>query len=205
MAVRLARAERRARRALADYPIPRPWSLEEFVAGVSQRRRRPVRMFGVVMSEHLDRPTAGAWSPREHVDVILYDKTMGMLHITNTVLHEVGHIVLGHDPRHRLGGGSDVVDPDLEVLFTCHGPAAADGEHGVRYRVQQLPAGTQSGSYWDSRDELEAEQFAYNCWLESGLPLTSARPRGPGGRLTAAFEHQGRSDEHQERTDDDLA
>ncbi|MEV0358067.1 hypothetical protein AB0H71_18625 [Nocardia sp. NPDC050697] len=91
---------------------------------------------------NLPRSVAGQWLRTEAGDIIEYAADLPEIARINTVLHEAGHILHGHDSDEHL------VETGL-ALCSILSPAAVANYAQVRYR-----------SAYDSAGEREAETFA---------------------------------------------
>jgi hypothetical protein len=125
---------RRCERRLRDIPIPEPFDLDMFCAGVAEWRGRPLQRHPVPGLS--GSAPCGVWIGTDRADHVFYDPGTSPLHAEHIVLHELAHILSGH-------GG---VDGALGRLLPDLDPAAA---RRVLGRV----------SYTD-RQEREAEMMA---------------------------------------------
>jgi hypothetical protein len=82
---------------LAVVPVPSPFNLREFCDAVAAYRGRPIHLIesdGPFTEEH----PSGAWSPTQDEDHIYVAAGLAPAHRAQVVLHEVGHMLWGHDP-----------------------------------------------------------------------------------------------------------
>lgn len=82
---------------LDDLWLPQPFDLSSFVEQVARQRGREIRlvpMHGAVA----DGSPCGWWCPMTSVDVIFLDDAASVVHREHIVLHEVGHMLWGHQP-----------------------------------------------------------------------------------------------------------
>ncbi|WP_418153415.1 ImmA/IrrE family metallo-endopeptidase [Actinoalloteichus caeruleus] len=163
----LSAARRRATNVLRGITLPSPWSLPDFIADVARARGRPIMVEPATMSRHAVRATA-FWVAEPDLDLIVVDDTGSELYQENAVLHELAHILLGHQGLPLPRGHHDSEEPP-RVSHRRHRP--------------------------DQR-ELEAETLAYAIWRAAGRAraLTIAA-REPNRLLTGAFENPGTATE----------
>lgn len=80
--------------------------LGDFLAHIEKQRQKPIRVqdFSLV-----DVNLFGAWIATPEMDYILVSDTTHSVHRAHIILHEVGHIVLGHPVRPL----KDVLTPEM--------------------------------------------------------------------------------------------
>lgn len=101
----------RCREALGRVEIPDPFDIEQFARQVAALRGRPVRLV-----PHATPPgCSGLCYPAASQDVIYYDPSSGEFHRDHVVLHELGHLLLEHEPEQFWVGDAPSLLPDLEV------------------------------------------------------------------------------------------
>lgn len=82
-------------RAVAELDAPDDLTLETLVDHVAQLRGRPIE---IIESDRLTGvPVCGLWFALEERDVIYHGRTRGRLHRQQIILHELGHMLLGHN------------------------------------------------------------------------------------------------------------
>lgn len=84
------------RQLIGQLPIPSPWDRSAFVHTVEQLRGRRITLLPVDAAL-LAGSACGLWLVREHDDVVLYQDGTSRLHADQIILHELGHMLLGHD------------------------------------------------------------------------------------------------------------
>lgn len=75
--------------------LPRPWDVNKFIARVAECRQRDIWLLPV---ENAGR-YAGSWHAEAHADVITYAAHAQPQQQDQTILHQFGHLVLGHRNR----------------------------------------------------------------------------------------------------------
>lgn len=150
-------------RALDDMvPIPRPWSLDAYIAEVARHRGRPITLAPMDTSGLGGAGCgtgSGLWIARRADDIIVYDRDTSVWHAQHIVLHEVGHMLLDHGARSagRLdAAGSAVLGRLLPSI-------SLDSIERVLSR----------SSYGDAY-ERDAEAFADAAMLRASLPPASS-------------------------------
>lgn len=135
-----------ARTRLAELPpIPSPWDIEQYAERVAEYRQRPIELIPRMMSRYASVAT-GLWIRRGDRDQVIYDNSGTKLHQDHVILHELAHMLCGHE-------GMSV-------------PAGDAKEEGTRVLHR--------GAY-DNPQELEAETLAYVIWQAAGLRLVPGR------------------------------
>ncbi|APU21306.1 ImmA/IrrE family metallo-endopeptidase [Actinoalloteichus sp. GBA129-24] len=164
----LPAARRRAADVLRRVTLPSPWSLEDFISGIAAARGRPIVVEPATMSHHAVRATA-LWVAQPELDLIVVDDTASELYRENATLHELAHMLLGHE--------------GLPVPQQAGTPAQPTEPTRVLHRRHHT----------DQR-ELEAETLAYAIWRAAGRrrALTTAHT-GSNRLLTSAFEFPGKA------------
>jgi hypothetical protein len=115
-----ARPLRRRDAAAREVPVPAPFSLEEFRAGVESWRGRPLAL----AAGRLAPGRAAAWIATATADFIVYDRDAPFPGQVRAIAHQVAHMLLGHrgSPDGRDAAGA--LFPDLD-------PAAVDADLGA--------------------------------------------------------------------------
>jgi hypothetical protein len=134
---------------LAGIPIPRPFSVESFVAQVASSRGRPIHLHTVPHHATADKP-CGVWLATDDEDHIFFEEQTSRLHQEHIILHEIGHMLGGHKvlaPKESL---------DAQELFPDLQPQL----------VRQLLGRVR---YDDSQEE-EAEMLASLILASAGRP-----------------------------------
>ena len=155
---RAAALRRRCEDVLNDVQIPTPWNLDRFLALLSERRERPIILAeaAVPCGQHV----SAQWWRQPEADVILYAPTQSTFYKELSVLHEVGHMLCGHD-RGATPGGVPFSDADLYELTSAPKAAALIFSRNSRF---------------DSVEEQEAELTAYRL---KAMIERSVRRRDP--------------------------
>lgn len=103
--------DRQVRRVVREVGIPRPFVLDEFLDRFAEWRGRRIDLLPY---DHVLGGACGIWLGFADFDVIAYTRTTP-LHEEHIILHEVGHMLCGHQ---GVGGvGDDLIQllmPDLD-------------------------------------------------------------------------------------------
>jgi len=146
--------EVRLRDVVASLDVPDPFDVEELVRRVERRRGRPITLRALRMGRG---GPSGMWLALRDADLICYEAGTNVVHQAHIVLHELGHMLCGHD---SAGASPDSV---LRFLLPTLDPAAVSR---VLHR----------GSYHDD-EERAAERFATLVRQRAGqLPLLAPTP-----------------------------
>ncbi|HWH01081.1 MAG TPA: hypothetical protein VNV66_17610, partial [Pilimelia sp.] len=129
------RMQRRAREL--GVRIPAPFSAERFCRDLGAARGRPIHLIP------WDTTTAtvpcGLWISTDRADYIVYERAAAAILREHIILHELGHLLLGHTGAPNL--------PDVTASFELLDAAVVERVLG------------RTGAY-DAREEREAEVFA---------------------------------------------
>lgn len=140
--IRLARARRRHSQALLDgLGLPESFDLSALLTQVARQRGREVRLVPMKGAAAEGSPR-GWWCPMHNVDVIFLDDAASGLYRQHIVLHEVGHMLWGHQ------AGGITIAPVLERAM----PDLRWDNEAVTMMLER--------SKYDSPREHEAEVFA---------------------------------------------
>ncbi len=83
---------RRCEARLRELSLPTPFDLDIFIAGIAARRGRPIARYALPLMGGLP----GLWLETDTADLLYYEERTSPLHQQHIVLHELGHILLGH-------------------------------------------------------------------------------------------------------------
>ena len=146
-----------------DLDVDLPHDAVGFCTAVARSRGRELRLIAVdTVGRGLP---SGLFYEQDHVDTIIYDSTTTDYHQSAIILHELWHLVAGHNAAPALSSQAEEAAP----------PAASAG------KVTRWSA--RDGEY-TAAEEAEAEYFARYVL---GL-LTSERvDSGAGSRLEQTF------------------
>jgi len=78
---------------VAELDFPQPFDLAEFVDLLGRRRGRPLRLFPVAFAPGR---TCGRWIATAEADYVCYETGTTPFHATAIALHEIAHLLLGH-------------------------------------------------------------------------------------------------------------
>lgn len=84
------------RQLIGQLPVPSPFDRTAFIDAVEQLRGRRITLLPVDATL-LAGSACGLWLVREHDDIVLYQDGTSQLHADQIILHELGHMLLGHD------------------------------------------------------------------------------------------------------------
>lgn len=165
-------SERRLRkqcsRLLRQLGMEPPFNVNELCRRLGGQRGRPIRLEAMAMAIPAPGPF-GMWLSLDSEDVIFYQQETSPLHQLHIVLHEVGHMIAGHD--------SDEGDDELlQMLFPNLDPEVA------RRWLRRTD--------YHSREEADAEKLA-TIMLEWVWEIDSRAPELPrteaGRRLSGGL------------------
>lgn len=107
----------RVTRLVGSLTVPDPWNIVTFVDGIAAQRERAIYLLPCANLDGSALP-CGVWLGRESDDIILYAERTSSYHAEQIILHELGHMLLGHgddaDSAHRQTGVQDLL-PDLNA------------------------------------------------------------------------------------------
>lgn len=106
--VDIAALTARCRETVAALDLPRPFDVRTLCARVGQRRGRPIALLGMALPP--DGP-AGLWISTDRGDYIVFENTTSPLHQEHIILHELGHLLLGH------AGAAGLSDAQVRRMF----------------------------------------------------------------------------------------
>lgn len=92
----LGKPETEARALIDRLEPPEPWHRMRFIESIAKARNRSITLMPVDATMLANSP-CGLWLVREHDDIILYEDGTSEYHADQIILHELGHMLLGHD------------------------------------------------------------------------------------------------------------
>ncbi|WP_228473449.1 ImmA/IrrE family metallo-endopeptidase [Streptomyces calidiresistens] len=152
--------------------IPSPFDVRSLCDAVAEYRQRPLLLEAVEGVAGSENELCGLWVELDHADFIFYEASTSPLHRDHIVLHEIGHILLGH----RAVGGDADLDVNLTGLFTGIDPETVRNVLGR--------------SSFSSRQEREAEQLATRIAGQAMLKPPPARRAPELDRLDSALRYE---------------
>lgn len=108
----LRELRRRCEMRLRELELPTPFELESFCEVLARKRQRPIELHSIA---GLGGRTQGAWIPTRTTDIIIYEQQTTPLHQDHIVLHELSHIICGHEPPLVAGDIAGALFPDLRA------------------------------------------------------------------------------------------
>ena len=96
---------------IADLDIPRPFDLGRFLAQVSRRRNRMIFLHPFTSGPGTP---CGLWLGTASADHIFHEAGTTPLHRTHIAMHEIAHMLLGHDGKGGERGLGRLLAPDLD-------------------------------------------------------------------------------------------
>jgi hypothetical protein len=148
--------EARFRDATRTVPLPSPWNLSAYLASVAAHRGRSISLHtapAAMLAESGCRGS-GLWVARKHDDIIVYDSEATERNADHIILHEVGHMLLGH--------GRDDTDPAAPLAPTLAALLPSISPVSIRHVLGRSDFGTER--------EQEAEVFADMTMVYATLP-----------------------------------
>ncbi|WP_410597078.1 hypothetical protein [Amycolatopsis sp. lyj-23] len=166
---------RRCRRLLNELDIRPPLDVVELCRRVGERRGKPIRL----LAHSIPVPGPfGVWISTRPADYILYQRETSKPHQNHIILHELGHLLAGHE--------SDPCDDDLLAEFY---PDMSTDSLRRRYPDLEPDAVRRAlrRTSYDTDQEREAETTA-TIILEWASVLDQV---GAGGRASDAAQEMG--------------
>jgi hypothetical protein len=142
-------------------PLPNPWNLTTYLAAVAAHRGRSISLHTAPKAQlnEIGCGGGGLWVARKHDDIIIYDTDATGRNADHNILHEVGHMLLGHgtDEADR----TEPLPPTLAVLLPSLSPQS------IKHVLGRSEFGVDR--------EREAEVFADMTMVYATLPQRKRR------------------------------
>jgi hypothetical protein len=172
-----------------DYDFPR-FSLPDFIRWLeAQRNGRPI----LLMARTLPPSLSGAWLAAEDRDYIFYDDGTLLLHQQHIQLHELSHLLCGHealacaaesDKRPQaLAAPGEMMPAFLRLGFPRAHPAEQEAEVlASLIHLQVLGQEVKAATLTDSASQVAVLQALrrLQAWLRTLSPLTPSTWLPPG-------------------------
>ncbi|GAA2990521.1 hypothetical protein [Streptomyces fulvorobeus] len=156
---------RRCQVMLHNIDIPHPFSLDVLCRRVEKLRDRPLHLHQLPQ-EAASAGVCGLWLATSSADHVFYEGQTSRLHQEHIVLHELGHILFGHNALQQgVSDGIEKLLPDLDMG-----------------RVQRLLGRTN----YTTRQEQEAEMLASLIRMSANRPHEE-KPQGALAKLESAL------------------
>ncbi|MFG3289785.1 hypothetical protein ACGF3G_13410 [Streptomyces sp. NPDC048179] len=123
---------------LASIDIPDPFDAQVFCDRIATQRRRALHLHSVPGISGTDAP-CGVWIATERADHIFHEAATSPLHQNHIILHEIGHMLLGHtsilDGVQSAGGGlfADIDPATVVSLLTRASYGTEDERDAERF------------------------------------------------------------------------
>jgi Zn-dependent protease with chaperone function len=103
---------RRCRELTAGLEIPIPFSVQRLAERIARTRGRPIELVPAAMPNSAP---CGIWFATDDRDIIVYETNTSALHQEHIVLHELGHLLCGHEPISTSNSAAaQLLFPDLD-------------------------------------------------------------------------------------------
>lgn len=145
---------RRCEARLRDMTLPVPFDLAELCQTLSVQRERPLHVRGIPGPATRARP-CGIWIATDDEDWIFVDQDTSPLHREHIVVHELAHMLCGHDATEL---------PENDMIGRLFPHLSPDMVRTVLSRAS-----------YHSEHEREAEMLA-SLILSEAQPATAAMP-----------------------------
>ena len=162
--VSLRRARRRVSAALdaLDETISanpgEPFDITDFCGRIAELRGRPIELLAMgPLLGGRPVPMTGLLVALPTADYLFYDDSTSPSFRENAIMHELGHLVLGHS-----AGGDPAADDDVDLLATL----LPDLDPVMVRRMLSTALGRRG---YTDRQEVEAEMFASMLWRRRGV------------------------------------
>ncbi|MEV7419620.1 hypothetical protein [Streptomyces sp. NPDC089919] len=96
---------KRCEAILSHLDLSHPFSLDGLCTRVAEQRGRPIRLHPLP-KEAAESGVCGLWVGTDTVDYVFYEAQTSRLHQEHIVLHELGHILFGHNSIEGQDSGS---------------------------------------------------------------------------------------------------
>jgi len=160
---------RRRAAIAAELDFPQPFDLAEFAARLGRRRGRPLLLVPVAFSA--DRP-CGLWIATTGADYVYYETGTTPFHATTIALHEIAHLLLGHQGLTAWQELAGWLAPDLDPALikvilgrtTYTRPEERDAEMLASFMLERATAWP-GGRGWPSTGHalVDATAVAQDC------------------------------------------
>ncbi|WP_433656775.1 hypothetical protein ACQPW1_35995 [Nocardia sp. CA-128927] len=107
-------------------PLPNPWNLTAYLAAVAAHRGRSISLHTApkALLHEIGCGGGGLWVARKHDDLIIYDADATDRNADHIILHEVGHMLLGHGSQES--DRSTPVPPTLTLMLPSISPQSIE-------------------------------------------------------------------------------
>ncbi|WP_051299631.1 ImmA/IrrE family metallo-endopeptidase [Arthrobacter castelli] len=150
---------RTAREAFLALSLPPHMTLQGLIDWISSLRGR--RIVIVETASLVGKSTCGLWVPKENYDLIYHAETSGPLHRQQMILHELSHMVLGHEGNLQVSGQGVAMFKELsgEIVerALARGDFRTEAEVTAEYLADHLASALRAE---------EAEIFNYEAFFE---------------------------------------
>ncbi|GAB3448981.1 hypothetical protein [Actinophytocola sediminis] len=137
-------------------PIPRPFTLSRFACGLSERRGRTIELVPARLGASAP---CGLLVSTDDVDYVCYASNTSAIHQLHIVLHEVGHLELGHTSRRIMMGSAAPTSPHASQIEPPGDPLRAFEALLPRLSPALIRRLLGRAGYRDA-DERDAELYA---------------------------------------------
>ncbi|QES47314.1 hypothetical protein DEJ50_05205 [Streptomyces venezuelae] len=163
MPFRHLKLRRRCQTILGHLDLTEPFSVDALCARMAEQRGRPI-LLHPLPREAAESGICGLWVGTDSTDFVFYEAQTSPLHREHIVLHELGHILFGHNALADM-------DP------------AADLQENPEAVVPRVLGRTN----YTTRQEQEAEMLASMIRARAGLHPAGRSPGGTLERLETAM------------------
>ncbi|WP_174184566.1 hypothetical protein [Nocardia barduliensis] len=109
----------RFRSLTRDLPIPHPWDLRTYLDDVAEYRGRSISLLPIdtaLLAGTGCGTGSGLWIAKQDSDVIVYGADTTEWHAEHIIMHELGHMLLGHGPEQTEPGDPLVSTPTVAAV-----------------------------------------------------------------------------------------
>ena len=103
-ALRALKLQRRCQARLRDLPIPDPFDIDRFCAGLAAARGRALHLLSLPPVTGIQ-AVCGAWVPLPDADVLFVESATSPWHREQIILHECAHMICDHPPSAKAIAG----------------------------------------------------------------------------------------------------
>ncbi|MEV8531851.1 hypothetical protein [Streptomyces sp. NPDC051211] len=107
MPFRQLKLRRRCETILGHLDLTDPFSVDGLCARLAEQRGRPIRLHPLP-KEAAESGVCGLWVGTSSVDYVFYEAQTSPLHREHIVLHELGHILFGHNALEGEENGTGI-------------------------------------------------------------------------------------------------